>query len=264
MDYLLNLWLPYLILGIFVALALASEIGYRVSRIVLAWYRQGAHPASEDVDDSVNTITNSSLALLALFLGFTFSSAMQHFEINREAVIKEAATISTAYQYSELQPAPYDANIAQQIRDYADLRLTLGVSAGDGKSIKKIARQSYQQQQKIWQSVAQMIRQKPENFLSDSLVASVNEMVASENARTEYLLNNVPNGLFVPVGFFLVFNGVLLGVSLAEGAKRHMLMSWGLYLLVALAVGIIVDLNRPLSGLINVDQQAMLAMRNKM
>ena len=57
-----------------------------------------------DVDNNVWTITNSSLALLALFLGFTFSSALDHFEKNREAVTNEATAITTAYNIIKLQP----------------------------------------------------------------------------------------------------------------------------------------------------------------
>lgn len=102
----------------------------------------------------------------------------------------------------------------------------------------------------------------PQGGSLDVLFQAIDSVGTAENARTEYLLNNVPNGLFVPVGLFLIFNGVLLGASLGEGSKRHIILSWGLYFLVALAVGIIADLDRPLHGFINVDQQAMRIMRS--
>jgi hypothetical protein len=53
-----------------------------------------------------------------------------------------------------------------------------------------------------------------------------------------------------------------MGMSLGETAKRHLLLSWGMYLLVALAVGIIIDLDRPLKGFINVNQNAIIVLQN--
>ena len=107
-----------------------------------------------------------------------------------------------------------------------------------------------------------MNSQLPGAPLLQPLIESLNGVVGSEQARTESLINGVPNGLFMPVALFLLFNGVLMGLSLGEGARRHILLSWGLYFLVALAVGIIVDLDRPLNGFINVDQQAMTILKD--
>ena len=101
-DLLLNQPLPLLILGVFIILAAASEIGFMAGR----WISRKFGKSKElpiDVDNNVSTITNSSLALLALFLGFTFSSALDHFEKNREAVTNEATAITTAYNIIKLQ-----------------------------------------------------------------------------------------------------------------------------------------------------------------
>ena len=261
-EDLLNLSLPLLLAGVFVFLVVASEIGYLLGRLIagLLLKHRGYAPT---IDENVSTITNSSLALLALFLGFTFSSALDHFEKNREAAIDEAIAIDTARDMSLLQPEPFGTDIASAIASYLDIRLQVADLPNETNAIRALQENSAAQQQALWALVQRELIEKPEAPMLDPLVSALNELVQAETRRTEYLLNGVPSGLFVPVAFFLLFNAILLGISLGEGAKRHVLMSWGLYFLVALAVGIIVDLDRPLKGFINVDQQAMQVLRNR-
>ncbi len=74
----------------------------------------------------------------------------------------------------------------------------------------------------------------------------------------------MPIGLFIPMILFLALSAFLLGVTLAKGACRHLILSWGLLFLIALTVGIIVDLHRPLYGIVHVDQHSKLAVKNRM
>lgn len=261
-DFLLDLYLPLLIFGVFVTLVIASELGYFLGRIIVRYLRKGA--TDNVIDENVSTITNSSLALLALFLGFTFSSALDHFEKNREAIIQESNAISTTYELAALQPEPAKTDLTNAIRDYLSIRLKVMELPNHPDEIRALQRESQLQKKVLWDAINQLIVRDRDSVLLDPLVTSMTNMFQAERTRTEYLLNGVPNGLFVPVGLFLLFNGVLLGISLGEGAKRHVLLSWGLYLLVSLAVGIIIDLDRPLKGFINVDQAAMHILKSEM
>ena len=259
-DSLLNLPLPLLILGVFVILVVASELGFLAGVFIRRRFQQ-EKAVVLDVDNNVATITNSSLALLALFLGFTFSSALDHFEKNRESVSNEASAIVATYQIAHMQPSPYNERLIDQLGRYIDVRLGVADLANDPQAIRALQSAGRTEQAKLWAIANQMVKNKPDAPMLGNLVEALNNLVSAELTRTDNLLNGVPTGLFVPVALFLLFNGVLLGVSLGEGKQRHVVLSWGLYLLVALAVGIIVDLDRPLKGFINVDQDAMIALK---
>ena len=259
-DNLLNQPLPLLIFGVFVVLAIASELGFFVGRFLSRHFRK-EQPAL-DVDNNVSTITNSSLALLALFLGFTFSSALDHFEKNREAVTNEAAAIAAASEVINFQPGPFKLELQDGLDEYIDTRLKVADLPNDADAIRRLHQESRIKQKQLWTIAEALSVEKPDASMLQPLVEALNNVVAAETIRTESLINGVPNGLFMPVALFLLFNGVLMGVSLGEGARRHILLSWGLYFLVALAVGIIVDLDRPLKGFINVDQQAMVNLKD--
>ena len=242
-------------------LAAASEAGFVAGRWIGKRFRSHTTPVS-DVDNNVSTITNSSLALLALFLGFTFSSALDHFEKNRDAVTNEAAAITATYELVDLQPAPFKTRLQAALDSYIDVRLKVADLPNEVQAIRTLQRDSRQQQKELWAIVDDMGKKIPNSPFLQPLAESLNNVVTTEKVRTESLINGVPTGLFMPVALFLLFNGVLMGMSLGEGTRRHILLSWGLYFLVALAVGIIVDLDRPLKGFINVDQQAMTLLKD--
>lgn len=253
-TYILSFNLPSLVLVVFAALAVSSETGFWIGHLLL---RSTFKKFKVVLDDNSSTITNSSLGLLALFLGFTFSSAMEHFELNREAVVKEASAINSVYQYTKLLPEPYHKEIYNELNHYIDVRLETGKTRGVDHSVLEVEERSKKVQSSLWKLIGEVSNKEKDSPAVSNLLSAMNDLVNAELTRTEYLLNNVPNGLFVPVGLFLLFNGVFLGVSLSEGENRHILLSWGLYLLVALSVAIIIDLDRPLTGLIDINQNAI-------
>lgn len=263
LDIVLNLPIWYLVISIFIALTLASEIGFwigYVGSILIAKYKK--QKWQPQLDDNITTITNSSLALLALFLGFAFSSAMDHFEKNREAVTNEAITIAAVYRYSDLITNQYKEEIKTELKTYIATRLKLVDNECSDKDIKAVHNESVQERKILWQSINKMINEYPNWELNGDFISSLNEMIQAEDTRSSYLLNEVPKGLFLPIGIFVMFNGFLFGVSLGGTARRHVLMTWGMYILIALAVGIIADLDRPLQGFINIDQSAMIMLKN--
>lgn len=263
LDTVLNLPIWYLVVSIFIALVLASEIGFwigYVGSILIAKYKK--QKWQPQLDDNITTITNSSLALLALFLGFAFSSAMDHFEKNREAVTNEAITIAAVYRYSDLIPNNYQEEIKAELKTYITTRLKLVNKESSDSDIKAVHNESVQERKVLWQSISKMLNEHKDWAFNTEFVSALNTMIQAEDTRSAYLLNEVPKGLFLPIGIFVMFNGFLFGVSLGGTARRHILMTWGMFILIALAVGIIADLDRPLQGFINIDQSAMILLKN--
>jgi len=260
MASLLNQSLPLLILELFVLLVGISEVGFFLGRVVTRASRENMQ-SDPGVDNNVSTITTSSLALLALFLGFTFSSALDHFEKNRDAVTNEATSITIAYQLATLQPEPYKEKLSGALGQYIDIRQRVANLPDTSQAIRELQAESRVRQNELWDIVEEMARKIPNAAFLDKFVDALSNMIATEETRTENLINGVPKGMFLPVGIFLLFNGLLLGVSLGEGARRHVVLSWGLYLLVAIVVGIIIDLDHPLKGFINVNQDAMTILK---
>jgi hypothetical protein len=64
----------------------------------------------------------------------------------------------------------------------------------------------------------------------------------------------VPQGVLWALASFALATAAIMGYGLAAGGRRHRVASSGLFVLVALAIALIVDLDQPRSGLITIVQ----------
>jgi hypothetical protein len=65
---------------------------------------------------------------------------------------------------------------------------------------------------------------------------------------------HLPGRVLWLLGAYAAISAAMLGYALADSGARHRVASSTLYLLIALAFGVILDLDRPRSGAIVVDQ----------
>ncbi len=69
------------------------EVGFKIDKF---FKKKPPYASIKKLDENITLISSSSLALLALLLGFSFSAAMDNFEQNRRSVIEEASKINAA------------------------------------------------------------------------------------------------------------------------------------------------------------------------
>jgi hypothetical protein len=74
---------------------------------------------SEDLE----TLTVSTLGLLALLLGFTLSHALSRYEDRRSLVVAEANAIDSTAHLASMLPAQAQAAISSLLRDYIAVRI---------------------------------------------------------------------------------------------------------------------------------------------
>lgn len=255
LNKILNLPLALLISVVFLLLSCASELGYQIGKRFIK--RIFSIKIKDSIDENQTTITNSSLGLLALFLGFTFSSALEHFEKNRTAIINEITAINSLYMLEKNIPDGERDKIVLATQNYAKSRIYETNREINDSYIRMIQIESEKKFDDMSNAIGTYIKRNPNQNLNQNLISALQEISKSEIERTEFLLNGVPNGLFLPVGLFLVFNGIIMGLSLSDGRSRHTLITLTLYFLIALAVGIIIDIDRPLNGYIDTDQASI-------
>jgi hypothetical protein len=143
------------------------------------------------------------------------------------------------------------------LRDYTALRITLGVPYDPLKMERDIAR-SLELQTRVWQQAVAVTAAAPQSLPAYRFVASLNELNNIHERRVTALRYHVPvEVMFMLVGVAMVamgFTGYHAGVT---GARRHpanLVMS----ITVAVVIMLIVDLDRPHRGLIQVPVQPLL------
>jgi hypothetical protein len=247
-----------LIVGVlFAILIVATELGYRLG------FRFSAD-TTDAAKTQINTIQGSLLGVLALLLGFTFSLALQRFDTRSEAVIGEANAIGTTILRAGLLPDSVRANSQELLRQYLDQRVRAGTIPLDRPQERaSVLRESDQILDALWVNALRAAEEDGNPVRTGLYVQALNQMIDAYGIRDAALDRHVPE----PV-LFLMFMAFLLAASLvgyAAGvsARRTSLPTFVLVTLVAFLVFMIIDLDRPRRGLIEVSQQSLVDLQLK-
>jgi hypothetical protein len=233
-------------------LLLAIEAGYRLGLRL-----------AEDTGDApkgqIGAIQASLLGVLALLLGFTFSLSLQRHDSRSQAVIVEANTIGTAMLRAGLLPPPLHNQAGDKLREYLDLRVEAGgISLDNTAERDAVLRKALDVQKQLWELGTRAVQENPSPVPSGLFIQSLNDLIDAYGLRDAALKRHVPE-----IVLFLLFGAFALTACLvgyASGIARHR-ASFPTYILVILItflVFLIIDLDRPRRGLIEVSQQSLV------
>lgn len=236
---------------LFVLILLAQEAGYRIGR-----HQQ--RKTDKDVKAQTNTLQAGTLGLLALILGFAFSMALQTYYNRSKAVINEANAIGTALMRTHLLPTPHDSLTHVLLQQYIDLRLAL--SNTDYAMVtdqEALATETEALQRSIWEQAVKAARIDPNPVTTGFFVTSLNQMIDAHSERNALLAMHVPEVIIYLMFIVFIMSGALIGYGSGLGQRRTSLPSALLSLMICLVVFIIIDLDRPMRGIVKVDQHSM-------
>ncbi|WP_439544825.1 hypothetical protein [Sandarakinorhabdus sp.] len=220
---------------------IAAEVGFRIHR------RFGGSGSAADESQVLST----ALLVLALLLGFTFSMALNRYDERRQLVVQEANDIGTAWLRAGLVPAPHGPVLQRALGDYAQVRQTSPLP-GETAKLATAARLRDQ----VWRRAA-LAQADLDGARAASLIAAVNSVLDTGTAREKAVAARVPGEVMMLLVIFASVACFLLGYVLAAHGHRHRLASGVLFVLMALTIMLILDLDRPADGAILVDQSAM-------
>jgi hypothetical protein len=148
--------------------------------------------------------------------------------------------------------------ILSLLRDYTAVRIGLGVPFDPAKLERDIDR-SLDLQTRLWQQAVAVSAAAPQSLPAYRFVASLNEMNNIHERRLTALRYHVPSEvMFMLIGVAMVavgFTGYHAGVI---GSSRQSGATLIMSLMVAVVIMLIIDLDRPARGLIQVPSQAMV------
>ena len=237
-----------------VALVLGIEFGYRFGRPM--------QPRFTDLARSqINAIQASMLGILALLLGFTFSQSLERFNARSEAVVDEANAIGTAYLRAQLIPPAVREAARALLRDYVDLRVReAGLRLTDPAEQSLLAK-AQQTQNELWEYAKQTAGEE-KTPVSSLFIQSINELIDSFGRREAEIKRHVPEIVILLLFVTFVLTGVLVGGASGVEGHRPTVSCYLLVLLIVLLVFVIIDLDRPRRGFIEVPQDSLIQLRD--
>ena len=226
----------------------AAEVG--------AWLGGRSRRDAEEIPET-GTLTGAALGLLALLLAFSFSLALSRYEARLNWVLEEANAISSTANFALMLPEPAQKPILNLLRVYTGVRIGLGVPYDPAKLERDIVR-SLELQNQLWQQATAVTAAAPQSLPTYRFVASLNEMNNIHERRLTALRYHIPEAvIFLLIVVAMVatgFTGYHAGARSSRGRVATLIMS----LTIAVVIMLVIDLDRPARGLIQVPVRALV------
>jgi len=253
--YSVNQWVLF---ATSVALLYASaEIGFRLGR-------RSAAEMHADSHSRVATIEGALLGLLALLLGFAFAMSMNRFEARKDLVLEEANNLQTAYLRAKLLPEPHGANSARLLREYLGYRVDYYKAGDDMQRARAALNAAVAVQAKMWAEAVAAVRRSSDEVTTGYFVETLNQLIDDEAKRTAAMSNHVPEAMLWLLLLMACFTVAVTGYSSGLGNQRLVGLRFILSLLIAATLLVIVDLDRPRRGLIEVSENSIVSLRSQL
>ena len=227
---------------------MATEVGFRLG----VFRSKGAEFNNET---QITSMTGAHLGLLAFLLAFTFSMAAGHFDARKKVMLEETKAIGVAYLRSTLIPGQQGENIRALLRQYTNLRSTIG----GGTDVPSLIRNSEQLQSQLWREVETLVAGEQPTVMHSLLIQAINGVFSvHEDRLSAGLHNRIPPSIWVALYVVLLLSMVGMGYHSGMKGARSPVPTAALAVSFSMVLFLIADLDRPASGLVMTDQASMV------
>jgi hypothetical protein len=241
----LPIWAVFI--GFAIVAMICYEGGYRIGR----WW-QDREPGEQEGPTGV--IVGSILALLAFLLAVTMGMAADRFDSRRAIVLQEANAIGTTYLRAGYLPEPASSQMRELLRQYVPLRIRSTTSTdlqGDIQKSETLLNQ-------MWAIAEGVAKTTQQGDLTSTFIESLNETIDLHETRVTAGSARVPETLVLLLFFGSALSLGMVGFSAGLTKRRSLLTAAVLIIALGAVITIVVDLDRPREGLIQVSQQPLI------
>ena len=227
--------------GLLLLFLMAAYGGARVQR---RWDRDGA--------ESIGHVIGAATSLVGLMIAFTFSIALSRYESRRDLIVREASAVRNVVHRAESLPLPASHMIVVLTRDYLTTRIA-SESIAPATVPASIARAAtVQLQERLWATAA--------SHAADNgpLLDALTELFAAADSRASANAEQIPDWVFAIVIVMSAAISAILGLAAGTGGLVRRLALLIYLAVLALALTLILDLDRPVRGGVRVSHTPFL------
>jgi hypothetical protein len=217
--------------------------------------RKVIKPLNRDDYSDVDVVRTATMTLLALIIGFSFSMAVNRYDMRKTYEEGEANAIGTEYLRADVLPADDAAHMRDLLKKYLDLRIAFYEANGVGQ-IDRISADTTHLQNELWRTVlpAASAHQTPIVSLA---VAGMNDVLNAQGYTQAAWWNRLPTGAWAIMGLIAIATNVLLGFS---ERRKGIVLLLILPVVISTSFLLIADIDSPRGGIIRVLPQNLLAL----
>jgi hypothetical protein len=203
------------------------------------------------LDESYFTLLlASSLTLLSLIIGFTFSLAASRYDQRKNYEQQEASAIGTEYLRLDALPAADAVQVRVLLRDYLHQRIVY-YTTHDAEVLEQVKIKTSQLQSDLWSAAMAPTTAEP-GPTSALVLSGMNDVLNSEGYTEAAWSNRVPPAAWILLFFTAAFCNLLLGYR-APGRNPALFLI--LPITLAVSLFLIVEIDSPRNGVIQVPPQ---------
>jgi hypothetical protein len=218
---------------------------------------------TEDMQHTpVGTVVGSTFGLLAFMLAFTFQIVSNRYDTRKELLVAEVTNIRTAYLRAGLIPEPFRTETRNLLVEYVDLRIQV---AGDPSKIGHLRARSQQILDTFWSYSEKLgeLDRSSENY--SLFISSINDLVDNYNQRITMALEfRIPVVILWALFIITFFSMLALGYQFGISGKGSFRINLLLGVIFAVVMFLILALDRPETGLAQVNQKPMYTLQHQL
>jgi hypothetical protein len=238
-----------------VLLLASGELGFRLGGRSNAKDHEAAKSAITSVEAAV-------LGVLGLLLAFTLVMAVSRFDTRRQLVLDEANAIDKAYWRSQLVPPPEGSKLADLLREYVDVKVHFFDAGMDPDHLRASRERVARLQQELWSRASANAQKDRQSIPAGLLLQSLDQAFDLENSSWTEFMIHVPDGVLWVDIFVGLLAALLVGYDFGITGYRNPLSTWLLAVCIATVLTVIIDLDQPRQGLIQVGLQPLIDLQH--
>jgi hypothetical protein len=247
------LWVFYLVTAIIVFLSTLA--GFRLG----SYIRRHNKLAS---DAPLGTIAGAMLGLLAFILAFSYGMAASRFDVRKTLLLDEVNGIGTAFLRADFLPDPQRAETRKLLKKYVDLRSDYGRHP---EKLQQIVADSEALHDQLWAQVTSLPSKNDHPVLVGLYIQALNEVIDLHSKRlTVGLLYRISPSIWLTLFIVSVLTMLAVGYHFGITGAGSFWITLVLTLSFSAIILLIADLDRPRGGLINVSQEPMVELQQKL
>ena len=226
-------------------------------------YRNFEIKRGKEISAGISPVENSMLGLMALFMAFTFGMAMTKFETRRKGIVDECNAIEAVMLRCDLYPDSMRTLLRADIAKYVDSRIAFNKAGANYEKIRSALDGSSSSFKMLWKKVIDYSRTQTNPLLANQMIPSLTVVSNLATNREAERIAKVPP-LILTALLILTFTGsFLIGFNQAA-VKRSKMFIWGFALMTTIAFYLILELERPWSGIMNLSstEQRLVTLRS--
>lgn len=235
-----------LLVGLFMA---GHEAGVRLRRALAR--RKGA----SQPEDVVAGYLPAALGLMALLVGFTFGMSLDRYNTRRALVMDEANAIEVYHRRLETLEAPLRAELIPGLMRYLAAREAFSAAATP-QALARANAATEVAEARLWSDTVEVLNSSKAPQ-AGALLGAASDMFKVADTRRWALQARVPLTIVRAMLLYSLIASVFMGYGLPLG-RRYFVPSTVQFILLSLAFVLVMDLDRPHSGVVQVSQAPML------